>query len=104
MESQLSNALLDVKLPYEFMKKEYFEFCEYYRKKWQKIRKFVIFLKFQKFEFLTNGTLFKKTEIQSAIISQLSIVKIHAIRHQNRENPNFSSKNFAGSKSGTMIF
>ena len=39
MESQLSNALLDVKLPYEFMKKEYFEFCEYYRKKWQKIRK-----------------------------------------------------------------
>ena len=43
MESQLSNALLDVKLPYEFMKKEYFEFCEYYRKKWGKIKKFVIF-------------------------------------------------------------
>ena len=63
MESQLSNALLDVKLPYEFMKKEYFEFCEYYRKKWQKIRKFVIFLKFQKFEFLTNGTLKERNSI-----------------------------------------
>mgnify|MGYP001173811216 CR=1 FL=1 len=57
MESQLSNALLDVKLPYEFMKKEYFEFCEYYRKKWQKIGKFVIFLKLQKLEFLINETL-----------------------------------------------
>ena len=32
MESQLSNALLDVKLPYEFMKKEFFEICEYYEK------------------------------------------------------------------------
>ena len=32
MESQFSNALLDVKLPYKFMKKECFEFVEYYRK------------------------------------------------------------------------
>ena len=56
MESQLSNALLDVKLSYEFMKKEYFEFCEYYRKKMAKIRKFVIFLKIQKFGFLINET------------------------------------------------
>ena len=36
MESQLSNALLDVKLSYEFIKKECFEFCEYYRKKGKK--------------------------------------------------------------------
>ena len=63
MQSQLSNALLDVKLPYEFMKKEYFEFCEYYRKKWQKIRKFVIFLKFQKLEFLINETLKERNSI-----------------------------------------
>ena len=39
MESQLSNALSDVKLSHEFIKKECFEFCEYYRKKWQKIKK-----------------------------------------------------------------
>ena len=32
MESQFSNALLDVKLQYKFMKKECFEFVEYYRK------------------------------------------------------------------------
>ena len=32
MQSQLSNALSDVKLPYKFMKKECFEFVEYYRK------------------------------------------------------------------------
>ena len=51
MESQLSNALLDVKLSYEFMKKEYFEFCEYYRKKMAKIGKFVIFLKIQNLGF-----------------------------------------------------
>ena len=36
MESQLSNALLDVKLPYEFMKEEYFEFCEYIEKNEEK--------------------------------------------------------------------
>ena len=36
MESQLSNALLDVKLPYEFMKKEFFEICEYYEKNGEK--------------------------------------------------------------------
>ena len=36
MESQLSNALSDVKLPYEFMKGKYFEFCEYYRKNEEK--------------------------------------------------------------------
>ena len=63
MESQLSNALLDVKLQYEFMKEEYFEFCEYYRKKWQKIKKIVIFLKFQKFEYLTNETLKERNSI-----------------------------------------
>ena len=63
MESQLSNALLDVKLPYKFMKKEYFEFCEYCRKKWGKIKKFVIFIKFQKFEFLTNETLKERNSI-----------------------------------------
>ena len=39
MESQLSNALSDVKLSYEIIKKECFEFCEYYRKKWQKNQK-----------------------------------------------------------------
>ena len=63
MKSPLSNALLGVKLPYEFMKKEYFEFCEYYRKKWGKIKKFVIFIKFQKFEFLTNETLKERNSI-----------------------------------------
>ena len=63
MESQLSNALLDVKLPYEFMKKEYFEFCEFYRKKWEKIKKIVILFKFQKFEFLTNETLQERNSI-----------------------------------------
>ena len=63
MESQLSNALLDVKLPYEFMKEEYFEFCEYYRKKWGKIKNFVIFLKFLKFQFLTNETLKDRNSI-----------------------------------------
>ena len=63
MESQLSNALSDVKLPYEFIRKECFEFCEYYRKKWQKIKKIVIFLKFQKFEYLTNETLKERNSI-----------------------------------------
>ena len=63
MDSQLSNALLDVKLPYEFMKKEYFEFCEFYRKKWEKIKKIVILFKFQKFEFLTNETLQERNSI-----------------------------------------
>ena len=43
MESQLSNALSDVKLPYEFMKEKYFEFCEYYRKKMRKNQKFCDF-------------------------------------------------------------
>ena len=63
MESQLSSALSDVKLSYEFIKKECFEFCEYYRKKWQKIKKIVIFLKFQKFEYLTNETLKERNSI-----------------------------------------
>ena len=48
MESQLSNALLDVKLPYEFMKKEYFEFCECYRKKMAKNQKICDFSQISK--------------------------------------------------------
>ena len=63
MESQLSNALSDVKLSYEFIKKECFEFCEYYRKNGKKSKKIVIFLKFQKFEYLTNETLKERNSI-----------------------------------------
>ena len=39
-------------------------------------------------------------EIQLKIISSLSIVKIRATRHLKAQNPNFSSNNFMGSKSG----
>ena len=47
------------------MKKEHFEFCEYYRKKRKKIGKFVIFLKFLKFQFLTNETLKDRNSIDN---------------------------------------
>ena len=63
MESQLSNALSDVKLSHEFIKKECFEFCEYYRKKWKKIKKIMIFLKFQKCKYLKNETLKQRNSI-----------------------------------------
>ena len=70
MESQLSNALSDVKLSYEFIKKECFEFCEYYRKNGKKSKKIVIFLKFQKFEYLTNETLKYKNSIWDNITTK----------------------------------
>ena len=42
-------------------------------------------------------------EIQLKIISSLSIVKIRATRHLKAQNPNFSSNNFMGSKSGNYF-
>ena len=42
-------------------------------------------------------------EIQLKIISSLSIVKVRATRHLKAQNPNFSSNNFIGSKSGNYF-
>ena len=44
-----------------------------------------------------------KREIQSEIISQPNIVKMHAIRHWKYQILNFWPKNFTGSKSGNLI-
>ena len=63
MEFHFSNSLSDVKL------------CEYYRKKWPKIKTFVFFTNFK--NWIIWRMKHSKREIQSKVTSRPSIVRIH---------------------------
>ena len=63
MEFHFSNSLSDVKL------------CEYYRKKWPKIKTFVFFSNFK--NWIIWRMKHSKREIQSKVTSRPSIARIH---------------------------